>query len=119
MGSKFLCQLENNNSYGKFPREHLAELTDRTKDNKFRLNSLADLPEGFSKLSKQELMNELVIMHNKLSKTLDELKDSERAFENAINSICRLSKMHSDLYAVLWKIKYEECKECGIWKKRN
>ena len=119
MGSKFLSHLENNQTYGKAPREHLAELTDRTKDNKERLNSLADLSEKFSEMSKQELMNELVITHNKFNKISEELEDKERVFKNAIEGMCDFSKSYSKLWGVLWDLGYEECKECGTWKKRN
>ena len=44
----------------KMSQKHLVELLGETKDNKTRLNSLADLREKFSKMSKQELMDKLI-----------------------------------------------------------
>ena len=99
------------------PQEHLAELINETKDNKERLNSLADIRERFSKMTKQELMNELIITHDKLNKTSEELKDETMAFKNAIEAMCDFSKSYSELKAVLWSFGYVECKECGKWRK--
>ena len=94
-------------------------LTGRTKDNKERLNSLTDVREKFSGMTKQELMNELIITHDKFNKTSEELKDSERSFNNAFEAFCKIVKDRYKLWDVLWALGYEECEECGTWKKKN
>ena len=95
-----------------------SELAAVSNHNKLRVDALADLRKEFNTMTKQELINHLVLTQDKLSEVSYELKNEKDAFERAIKGMVNFSRKYSDLHCEICGLGYVKCDKCGKWKKR-
>ena len=98
------------------PQEHLTELLDETKSEKNRLDYLTKIRGEFSQMTRQELMDKIIIAYDELNKTSEQLRNERDLFYTLFKDFSKSNDKIYELKFTLRSFGYTECGECGEWR---
>ena len=97
----------------------MSELIGKTLVEKNRLDYLTKIRREFSQMTKQELMDKIIIAYDVLNKTSGELRDERDLFYKLFKDFSKSNDKIFELKCTLRSFGHTECNDCGKWRKKE